>query len=389
MESELVEIQEHQIDQVLNEIGSDEAQVSVTKAEFIDYRFFFPTDFLINGKKITLNLFKNEMKIDGVTYKFSADPNVFEGKIHVNAKFGGNNINGKNLVLSFYQDSELRIRHDVSSRLIKEIKIDTERDLMMIKYLGSDGERDAEYSFNFRSLNEQMDRIPCEMAVEDEERIRLKEELFRSLGYNALEELKNRIEDPNEEERVVLLVHFDTNKKAYCRSKEFRVSVPSGAGKITGIEIVAFKELNDLKKWAIKVLGDPQNTDLKGKLGEVIAEKRFMDIILAEIAERSGIPRDKLVVKYTGDGETPDFKIEVIGTDERIAVIEVKYIGDPENVKEFGDQLNGARTQIKKRFNDPDWAAPYGVIVVIAWPPEKIVEDEPYPEMVGSYRTRI
>lgn len=384
-----MEIQEHQIDQVLNEIGSDEAQVSVTKAEFIDYRFFFPTDFLINGKKITLNLFKNEMKIDGVTYKFSADPNVFEGKIHVNAKFGGNNINGKNLVLSFYQDSELRIRHDVSSRLIKEIKIDTERDLMMIKYLGSDGERDAEYSFNFRSLNEQMDRIPCEMAVEDEERIRLKEELFRSLGYNALEELKNRIEDPNEEERVVLLVHFDTNKKAYCRSKEFRVSVPSGAGKITGIEIVAFKELNDLKKWAIKVLGDPQNTDLKGKLGEVIAEKRFMDIILAEIAERSGIPRDKLVVKYTGDGETPDFKIEVIGTDERIAVIEVKYIGDPENVKEFGDQLNGARTQIKKRFNDPDWAAPYGVIVVIAWPPEKIVEDEPYPEMVGSYRTRI
>ncbi|MBO3754915.1 MAG: hypothetical protein FGF53_08605, partial [Candidatus Brockarchaeota archaeon] len=127
----------------------------------------------------------------------------------------------------------------------------------------------------------------------------------------------------------------------------------------------------------MKVLGDPQN-DLKGKLGEAITREKFIDGILAEIAKRSGIPKDELVAKPLGRRGEPDFEIKVSGTDERIAVIEVKYIGDPENVKEFGDQLNGARMQIEDRFRDPKWTAPHGVIVVIAWSPEKIIEDAIY-----------
>ena len=65
------------------------------------------------------------------------------------------------------------------------------------------------------------------------------------------------------------------------------------------------------------------------------------------------------------------FEIDVSGTDERIAIVEVKYVGDPENIEVFGKQLNEARIQIRNRFNDPDWTASYGVVVIIAWPPGK------------------
>lgn len=53
-------IPEYRVDQALNEIGKDKAEVSITKAEFFDCRFFFLTEFF--DKKITIDLFKNEMR---------------------------------------------------------------------------------------------------------------------------------------------------------------------------------------------------------------------------------------------------------------------------------------------------------------------------------------
>ncbi|MEM2612157.1 MAG: hypothetical protein QXJ45_05980 [Thermoproteota archaeon] len=263
---------------------------------------------------------------------------------------------------------------------------------MRIEYLKGD-EKHAEYSFNSKPLEAQMGRIPCAIIVRDQERtglegplrLRLKEELFRLLGYDALIELEKRIRDIDEE-RIVLLVHFDNSKTVYCRNKDLRVNVPSGAGKITGIEIIVFKELSDIKKYAAGVLEKSQDPRPKGELGEAIVREKFMDIILAEIAERSGISKDELVVNPLGGSGRADFEIKVSGTSERIAVVEVKYVGDPENVEEFGKQLNEARIQIKDRFNDPKQTAPYGVVVVIAWSPEQIINDEPYPPTVGSYK---
>jgi len=392
VESHRINMPREQVNQILDQVVSDEAKILVTKVELFDYRLFFPAEFIVNDKKITLDLFNNEMEINGVTYKFIAYQDVHAGKIRVDTEFEGKNIEGRNLVLSFYQDSKLGIKHDDGSRLIKEIEIDPKRSLMRIEYLKGD-EKHAEYSFNSKPLEAQMGRIPCAIIVRDQERtglegplrLRLKEELFRLLGYDALIELEKRIRDIDEE-RIVLLVHFDNSKTVYCRNKDLRVNVPSGAGKITGIEIIVFKELSDIKKYAAGVLEKSQDPRPKGELGEAIVREKFMDIILAEIAERSGISKDELVVNPLGGSGRADFEIKVSGTSERIAVVEVKYVGDPENVEEFGKQLNEARIQIKDRFNDPKQTAPYGVVVVIAWSPEQIINDEPYPPTVGSYK---
>ncbi|MBO3800086.1 MAG: hypothetical protein FGF52_03410 [Candidatus Brockarchaeota archaeon] len=69
------------------------------------------------------------------------------------------------------------------------------------------GEDTAEYSFNLKPLDAQMGKIPCEIAIEDRERIRLKEELFRLLGYDALKELERGIGS-----NYGILVGFDNGK---------------------------------------------------------------------------------------------------------------------------------------------------------------------------------
>ncbi|MBO3842264.1 MAG: hypothetical protein FGF48_07605 [Candidatus Brockarchaeota archaeon] len=53
-------------------------------------------------------------------------------------------------------------------------------------------------------------------------------------------------------------------------------------------------------------------------------------------------------------------KGETFNAGDRITVGEVKYVGDPGNVKEFETQIDDARKQIDGRFNDPKWTAPYG-----------------------------
>ncbi|MBO3842562.1 MAG: hypothetical protein FGF48_09155 [Candidatus Brockarchaeota archaeon] len=382
VESYQISIPKEQADRVLDQIGSDRAEILITKAELFDYRSFFPREFIVGGKKIMLDLFNNEMKVDGITYKFSADQGVHIGKICVDAEFEGKNIGGKNLVLSLYQDGGVRIRYGETPIPVEWIRIDEGLNLMEIRYDG----HTAEYSFNLKPLDAQKGRISYEIAVEGKGLIGLKERLFRLLGHDALRELENRIEDANEERRDVLFVRFDNGKIAYCRNKELEVYIPSGAGKITEIEIVPFKELSNLKKCAARVLEDPPSKELKGDLGEAIVKEKFTDDILTEISRRTGIPKDQLVVEHLGKRGEPDFEVKVKGTGERVTVIEVKYVGNPENIKEFGDQLNAARIEIENRFNNPEWTAPYGVVVVVAWPAKDIIEDEPYPPMVGSYK---
>jgi hypothetical protein len=161
--------------------------------------------------------------------------------------------------------------------------------------------------------------------------------------------------------------------------------VPSGAKSIASIEIVAYKELMGLKRLAADVLADPESTRLKGRLGEAITSEKFMDGILSEISRRSGIPRDKLKVKQLGERGEPDFEVNITGTKERITVIEVKYVSDVEDVKKFEGQLSKAREQVQERLTNPKWTADYGVVVVIAWPPELILTDKPLPDKVGEF----
>ncbi|MBO3753331.1 MAG: hypothetical protein FGF53_00380, partial [Candidatus Brockarchaeota archaeon] len=105
-----IAIPKHCIDQVLNEIGKDEAKVSITGAEFFDYRLFFPREFPVSGKRIEIDLFYNEMRIDGRNYRFKPNTDVGMRGLRVNAEFEGKHIGGKNLLLSFYEDGEVGIK---------------------------------------------------------------------------------------------------------------------------------------------------------------------------------------------------------------------------------------------------------------------------------------
>jgi len=388
VESARIDIPEEQVDRILNQIGSDEAQVLVTKVELFDYRLSFPTEFSVSEVKIKLDLFNNEMEIDGKCYKFKPSTDVWGGRICVNTGLEGKNMDGKNLVLSFYQDGEVRIKYGKHSHSIKKIEVDAILDLIRIEYLDEREEVISEYSFNLKPLSEQMGKTSYEISLEEGQKgVGLKGRLFRLLGYDALKELEDRIgRDVSGDRRLILLIHFDDGKVVYCGNKKLSVNVPSGARKITSIEIVAYKELMGLKRLAADVLAEPGDMGLKGRLGEAITnETLIMDEILSEISRRSGVPKDKLRAKQLGGPGRPDFEINSTETNKLIAVVEAKYVGDPEDVGEFGDQLNEAIQQVKDRMESWRGGCDHGVVVVVCWPPEDILGDIPYPDKVGEF----
>lgn len=58
-----------------------------------------------------------------------------------------------------------------------------------------------------------------------------------------------------------------------------------------------------------------------------------------------------------------------------------------ERIKEEGPDfvMKDAEKQVSKYLNSAEWAADYGVIVVISWPPEDVLDDIPYPAKVGEF----
>ncbi|MBO3842265.1 MAG: hypothetical protein FGF48_07610 [Candidatus Brockarchaeota archaeon] len=244
--------------------------------------------------------FYSELEINGEIYKIShLDSGVFGGKLHIDVELEGKSICGNNFILSFYDDGKVKIRYGDTAFSIDKIEIDKNLDLMKITYTHGEEKPTTEYSFNLKSLDEQLKtKYTCKKVLGENQRsVCLKEELFETLGYNALKELENRIESTDEGSRVVLYVYFDNGKRA-CWNERFQVEIPSGAGKITGIEIITFKELSEPKQLAINVSENPENTNLKGQLGHTIAKEVYVDKILTEISERTGIPKDAMKVVY-------------------------------------------------------------------------------------------
>jgi len=70
---------------------------------------------------------------------------------------------------------------------------------------------------------------------------------------------------------------------------------------------------------------------------------------------------------------------------KKAVIVEAKYISNQEDVKNFRNQIEDAEKQVSKYLNSGEWAADYGVIVVISWPPEDVLDDVPYPAKVGEF----
>ena len=387
--SDQVNIPKDQVNTVLEKIGHDEARISITKVEVEDYRLsdLFPRKFSIGETEIRLDLFNNEMRIGEKSYKFESHTHVYRGKLCIDVKLNTKNMEGNILILSFYQDGKVGIKYGDSSYPVRWIRMDEKLDLIEIRYEGGTGE----YSFNFKHLNEQMGKHPYEIELKQGQRgITLKEELFRLLGYDALEELESKIgKDVSEDERIVLLVHFDNGKVAYCGNKRLEVGTPRGAKSITSIEMVAFRDLTELKKLALRVR-EEGNPYWEGLLGEeAMKEKKIIDQIREEISRSTGIPKDEIEVEHWGEEKKeggPDFVLRNKGTGKIVAVIEVKYVGNPESAKDFGDRISKARDQVDRYMKSKEWACDHGAIVVISWPVDQILNDEPWPSNVGDYK---
>ncbi|MEM3426517.1 MAG: hypothetical protein QXI42_12065, partial [Thermoproteota archaeon] len=413
VESDQVNIPKDQVNKALDEIGSDEAKTSVTRAEFIDYRFFFPTEFSVGIERIGLNLFSNEMKIGGKSYWFIPNTGVWGGKLHVDAEFQcRNEINGKTLTLSFYDNGEVRIKFSVDySLIINEIKVNTVTDLMAVKY----GDNEARYSFNLKPLSEQIGKHSYEKPLkEGQARVGLKEELFELLGYDALKELEEGMGS-----KYGIIVKYDNGEKKYCGSSMLVASVPEGASSIKEIAIISkpyepiepIEPARRLEYSLHKIIeAIEQNRPLNevaeyiGYVGEYAMYSKYQDKFTSLIFQKAGVPQEqfdqlkgKIVYEWYGTnikgGEVTDILMkatEEITLGETtfyegdvIAIIEVKSTTD---IDYFGDRFSVAKSDLKKHIGlDKYKTAQYGIAVSFAFDPVDMLWDGTYPGNVGFY----
>ncbi|MEM4168663.1 MAG: hypothetical protein QXZ66_09855 [Thermoproteota archaeon] len=402
-EPEKVSISKNQVNQVLEKIGKEEAEILVTKAEFFDYRLFFPKEFLISEVEIKLDLYNNKIELNGRSYEFELlRTYIRDGKLHVCMKFQAKNIyTGKELALFLSEDRSIGILLGEKFHSAEGIEVDNTLGLIEIMHEG----RKAEYSFNLRSLKEQLreqSRYSYEILLEDgQSGAGLKRVLRRILGYDAEIELEESIGS-----EYGIVVGFDNGKKAYTGSSELLVKIPEGADKIEWIEIVSIKdEIPSLLQKIIKAGGSQEVAGEIGEVGARIVIKEegeggikagYRRHILTKLLEKMGIPLDKLNklnnnvdLVYTGKGgkKAPDATVEVIKDfvidgvvfkrGDIIAIIEVKSSVSGKSPEELCKMAIGEEG-LKKYVGMGNYKdIKYGIAVGFSYDPTDVLVGEP------------
>ncbi|MEM2600117.1 MAG: hypothetical protein QW482_10525, partial [Thermoproteota archaeon] len=399
VKSDQVNIPVGEVNKALSEIGSEEAEISITTAEFSDYRLSFPMEFSISGAKVKLDLFNNEMEICGKIYRIKSSPDVWGGRIRVDAELNAKGIRGNILVLSFYQDGKIGVKYGEYSEPVEWIRIDEKLDWIEIGYKGDT----AEYSFNLKPLSEQMSKHFYEILLEEgKDRVRLKEELFRLLGYNALKELEDGIGS-----KYGILVGYDNGKKAYTGSSELRIRVPEETSKIVWIKIVSIgvegeKELPGLLHQIIEAKESGDLGKVRSQIGEAgertviggeIEEINYKEDIVKAFSQKTGIPptllKDNVELEHLGKGGSkPDGVLKakddiiidgkvVFKKGEVIAIIEMKSSVKAEEVtpeslceKAMGEDGLKRYIDIEEYKNTK-----YGIAIGFVYDPEDILAD--------------
>ncbi|MEM3389879.1 MAG: hypothetical protein QXI42_04415 [Thermoproteota archaeon] len=272
VESHRVSIQSEQVDQVLKEIGEDRADILVAKAEFLDYRLFFPRMFSARGIEVNLDIYGNKMELNGRGYEFRLKrTRVHDGKLRVYVELQAKNLKtGEWLMLSFSQDGRVGMELGERPYSAEEIRMNDKLNYIEIAY--SEGE--AEYSFNLKPLSEQIGRYSYEIPLREGEgrsSIGLKEEMRRLLGYDAGTELEEGMGS-----KYGLLAGFDNGRKAYTGASRLVITVPEGASKIEWVEIVSIEDKNSIQRLLHEVI-ETKNSVKIGEAGERIAILREIE----------------------------------------------------------------------------------------------------------------
>ena len=392
VESNRVSISRDQVDQVLKEIGQDWAEILVTKAEFLDYRLFFPKEFSVGGIEMKLNIYGNEVEFNGRSYGFKLlQTNVHGGKIRVNAEFEAKNLKtGEKLVLFFRQDGKVGMVLGGRPYYIEGIKVDKALNWVEITY----SEGNAEYSFNLKPLSEQICRYACEILLREGEgrsSIGLKEELRRLLGYDAGVELEEGMGS-----KYGIIVSFDNGRKAYTGTNRLVITVPEGVSKIEWIKIVSIKERTpSLLHEVIEAGGDPKKVSHQiGEAGERIVilgygEVNYQKDILVALSEKTGIPlnelEDKVVFNHRGGGGMVDGEIKadedivvdgkmVFKKGEVIAIIEMESTVTGRSLEDLCD---GAIKDLRNHLQLDNYKnIRYGVAMGFSYDPVQVLAEE-------------
>ncbi|MBO3808364.1 MAG: hypothetical protein FGF50_02070 [Candidatus Brockarchaeota archaeon] len=293
VESHRVSISSDQVEQVLKEIGEDEAEILVAKAEFLDYRLSFPRSFSASGIEMKLDIYGNEIKLNGRSYEFRLKrTRVHDGKIRAYVELPAKNLKtGEKLVFFFSQDGKVGMELGGRPYRADEIRMDDKLNYIEIVY--SEGE--AEYSFNLKPLSEQMGRYFHEIPLGKHEKkssFGLKEELRRLLGYDAEMELEEGMGS-----KYGVLVGFDNGGKAYTGTSRLVITVPEGASKIEWIGIVSIKDT--IPRLLHEIIKAGSSSKVANKIGEAGAriviegyeekEISYKRDILMKFSEKTGV----------------------------------------------------------------------------------------------------
>lgn len=265
VESHRVSISSDQVDRVLKEIGEDRADILVARAEFLDYRLFFPSEFSTGGVEVKLDIHTSEIEFNGRSHEFRLlRTKVHGGKIRIEIELRAKNIRtGEKLVLSFSQDGKVGMMLGERPYRVEGIEVDNALNCMRIAY----PEGEAEYSFNLKPLSGQVGRHSYEIPLRKSKgrsSIGLKEELRRLLGYDAEMELEEGMGS-----KYGLLVGFDNGKKAYTGASRLIIPVPEDVGKIEWMEIVPIEgKISQLLHKILEAGDSSKVTNIIGEAGE-------------------------------------------------------------------------------------------------------------------------
>ncbi|MEM3648708.1 MAG: hypothetical protein QW506_06050, partial [Thermoproteota archaeon] len=403
------------VDEILGEIGSGEATVSITSVKIFEYvpELHHPTRFFLGGVEVVLNLISNEItaydEFNGRT-ELPVESRLLrteEGKAILEVTTIARNMQGKSLTLAFYDDGEVKIR--LGDDVYPIISFKVSRGRWIVEYpLG--GKMHTSMNIVGKPINVPEKLILAEDVnnVKDEQGkvIKLKERIFMS-GYYV--EILEGVGDKDVKKRLLLKVCVGddegNHRVLYCCNPHLAVEVPEGMTKIEYVEVLNFLEtVNNFDECIQMLKQHPSDDDLKGQIGELIVKtdgtiNSKLSQYLDEISRETGISRDKIRIKWHGwaGDEGLDFWVEVtedvidkygnlIKAESIIAVCEVKSTSTHSPMI-FELQLSKGRTQLTESFTKIKTAR-YGILIVLDYDIENPSGSKPYslPPSIGGHK---
>jgi hypothetical protein len=402
--------------------------------KLVDYRLAFPMDFAVAGRRLTADVFTNEMELDGRKVGFEIEKvSHREDELHVRIEI-------KNSVgIQAHQHLVLALSHRGSVELsppgggtirpLEEIRWVNGHTIETV-YVVEDVPQRGLFSFKSDDLESQLKNGLWEKETtisvleegEAKQRVSLKTFLFTELGWKAYDELKEKISDELKEkmeDNYVLVAEFDNGRIATCKSEGLTVAIPEGAESIRKVGVFSREGDGEFKFWLAVAMSPKAEEVHIGTTGEYVMQNYYMlrafedkvlkdDIIVRtpeEEKKRTGIEThaDRILraartmvvtVELEGGKQIP---VEV-RTNDILAIMEVTSTKQVEEMmnnpgKFAGKMVDERISPIKDIINHIGELenVKFGIAAVLAFDPENVYVKgrEGVPSKIGDYNNPL